>query len=472
MSVFFFPYPEQRLAKASPQAVRRIKNNLGSNERVSNGRLEVKRNSFNEGSMSLQPKQPNWTSQLKSPTRRVSDEYSLSSVGVANSRPLSYQPQQDRRQKMKRTHVYEDVESPEPQPPPMIHVSADSHARTRSWVESHNERMWANEDIERSDSAEGHRRGDGHRHGDIAVGSLWASRNRPEGSGGHHHQIRGAHPSSSSSSKERRNQPRMSRLGGRGHAFAPPPMTVESDFLGSSYSRAASLPTSHLSASLAGSSSRRLPGTTSGHKGLGSKKTSYSIAVGVSPVDIPDKDTPLHHGGRGRREVEQQTRGERFSSSEHFTSSTTGRMRSRSREGGEQSWQGMATDAPGGYVSSSRSSHALHQGGHGHHAGGMYPRQFNSLQRQLSPPQQIQAQPPQHHYASSSSRRSSESSRDSYGGGYILQDNQDHYSHYGRDASRGGGRILPQRTYSNDAPHGQRVEGMGPSPIPNRESYL
>ena len=96
----------------------------------------------------------------------------------------------------------------------------------------------------------------------------------------------------------------------------------------------------------------------------------------------------------------------------------------------------------------------------------MYPRQFNSLQRQLSPPQ--------HHYTSSSSRRLSESSRDSYSGGYVVQDNQDHYSHYGREAaSRGGGggsRIVPQRTYSNDAPHGQRMDGMGP--IPNRESYL
>ena len=419
--------------------------------------------------MTLQPKQHNWASQPKSLTRRISDEYSGSGVGVANSWQLPRQQQQERRQKMKRSHVYEDVESPEPQPP-MIHVSADSHARTRSWVESHNERMWGSEDIERSDSAEGHRRGEGHRHGDVAVGSLWASRNRPEGSGGGHHQMRGAHPSSS---KERRNHPRMSRLSGRGHlqtAFAPPPMTVESDFLGPSYSRAASLPTSHLAAGLTGSSSRRIsPGTPTGHQGLGSKKISYSIAVGVSPVDIPDKDTPLHHSGRGRRETEQ--RGERFSSSEHYTSSTTGHMRSRSRDGGERSWQGVTTET-GGYGSSSRSSHTHHQGpqgGHAHHTG-MYPRQFNSLQRQLSPPQ-VQAQPQQHY--SSSSRRSSESSRDSYGGSYILQDNpQDHYSHYSREGSRGGGRIVPQRTYSNDMPHGQRVEGMGPSPIPNRESYL
>ena len=436
---------------------------------MSNGRLshhsDAKRNSFNEGSlMALQPKQPNWP---KSPTRRISDEYSSSGVGVANSRQLPHHQQQDhRRQKMKRTHVYEDVESPEPQPP-TIHVSVDSHARTRSWVESHNERMWGSDDINRSDSAEGHRRGEGHHHGD-AVGSLWASRNRPEGSGGgHHHQTREPHPSSSS--KERRNHPRMSRLGGgRGHlqtAFAPPPMTVESELLGPSYSRAASLPTSHLTAGLAGTSSRRMNSST--HTKLGSKKISYSMAVGVSPVDMPDKDMPIHHSGRGRREMEQQ-RGERFSSSEHYTSSTTGRVRSRSRDGGDQAWQPGATTDTGGYGSSSSRS------GHAHHTG-MYPRQFNSLQRQLSPPQ-IQGQPPQHHYTSSSSRRLSESSRDSYSGGYVVQDNQDHYSHYGREAaSRGGGggsRIVPQRTYSNDAPHGQRMDGMGPSPIPNRESYL
>jgi hypothetical protein len=270
----------------------------------------------------------------------------------------------------------------------------------------------------------------------------------------------------------------MSRLGGRGHlqtAYAPPPMTVESELLGSSYSRAASLPTSHLTAGLSGSSSRRM--NSGNPTKLSSKKISYSMAVGVSPVDIPDKDTPLHHGGRGRREMEQpQQRGERFSSSEHYTSSTAGRVRSRSRDGGEQAWQGVTTDA-GGYGGSSRSSHAHHQGAsHAHHTG-MYPRQYNSLQRQLSPPQ-VQAQPPQHHYTSSSSRRSSESSRDSYGGSYIMQDNQDHYPRYGgREAAPprgggGGGRIIPQRTYSNDTPHGQRMDGMGPSPIPNRESYL
>ena len=447
---------------------------------MSNGRLgDTKRNSFNEGSLTaLQPKQPNWP---KSPTRRISDEYSSSGVGMANSRQLAHhhQQQDNRRQKMKRTHVYEDVESPEP---PIIHVSADSHARTRSWVESHNERMWGNDDVSRSDSAEGHRRGEGHRHGDT-VGSLWASRNRPEvsGGGGHHHQTRGTHSSSSSSSssKERRNHPKMSRLGGgRGHlqtAFAPPPMTVESELLGPSYSRAASLPTSHLTAGLAGTSSRRMNSGTPTK--LGSKKISYSMAMAVSPVDMPDKDMPLHHSGRGRRELEQQKqqqRGERFSSSEQYTSSTTGRMRVRSRDGGEQAWQ--PADTGGGYgSSSSRSSHAHHQGGHAHHTG-MYPRQFNSLQRQLSPPQ-IQGQPPQHHYTSSSSRRSSESSRDSYGGSYVVQDNQDHYSHYSREAgSRGGGggapRIVPQRSYSNDPPHGQRMDGMGPSPIPNRESYL
>ena len=459
--IAFSTSPEHRLAKASPQAVRRIKNNLGSNERVSNGRLghsEAKRNSLIEGNMTLQPKQPNWASQPKSPTRRISDEYhGGSSVGVTNSSRQLQPQQQERRQKMKRTHVYEDVESPEPQPP-MIHVS-DSHARTRSWVESHNERMWAGEDVERSDSAEGHRRGEGHRHGDVAVGSLWASRNRPESG---QHQTRGAHPSSTSS-KERRHHPKMSRLGGRGHlptTFAPPPMTVESELLGSSYSRAASLPTSHLTAGLAGSSSRRTGIPTSRHQGLGSKKISYSIAVGVSPVDIPDKDMLHHHGGRGRRDME---RGERFSSSEHYTSSTTSHTRSRSRDGGEQNWQGTDT----GYgTGSSRSSHAHHHGqGHAHHSG-IYPRQFNSLQRQLSPPQ---AQP-QHHY--STSRRSSESSRDSYGGSYVLQENQEHYSHYGGGPSRGGRQIVPQRTYSNDTPHGQRVEGMGPSPIPNRESYL
>ena len=447
-AIFFHP-SEKRLAKASPQLVRRIKNNLGSNEKVSNGRLshsEAKRNSLIEGNKSLQPKQHNWASQPRSPTRRISDEYHGSGVGGANSR----QPQQERRQKVRRPHVYEDVESPEPQP--VIHVSADSHARTRSWVESHNERLWAGEDVERSDSAEGHRRGEGHRHGDMTVGSLWASRNRSEGQ---HHQTRGAPPSS----KERRHQqPRMSRLGGRGHhptAFAPPPMTVESDILGPSYSRAASLPTSHLTT---GVGSRRLPpgtlGTPSGHQGGRSKKTSYGIAVGVSPVDIPDKDTP--HGGRGRRDID---RGERFTSSEHYTS-TTGHMRSRSREAGEQSWQ-MGTD--GGYGGTSR-SHA-HQGqGHAHH-GGIYHRQYNSLQRQLSPPQQQ----PQHQYTSS--RRSSESAGDMFGT-YILQENKDHYSHYGGGTSRGAGRIVPQRTYSNDMPYGQRVEGMGPSPIPNRESYL
>lgn len=427
---------------------------------MSNGRLshsEAKRNSLIEGSTTLQPKQPNWANQPRSSARRISDEYHGSGVGMSNSRQLHPQ-QQERRQKMKKTHVYEDVESPEPQLP-MIRVSADSHARTRSWVESHNERMWAGEDVERSDSAEGHRRGEGHRHGDVAVGSLWASRNRPEVGG--QHQTRGAHPSSSSS-KERRQHPRMSRLGERRHlptAYAPPPMTVESELLGSSYSRAASLPTSHVTAGLAGSNSRRIsPGTPTGHQGLGSKKISYGIAVGISPVDMPDKDMPHHHGGRGRRDME---RAERFSSSEHFTSSTMGHARSRSRDGGEQGWQG--TDA--GYGSSSRSSHAHHQGqGHTHHTG-MYPRQFNSLQRQLSPPQ---AQP-QHHY--SSSRRSSESSRDSYGGSYILQENHDHYSHYSGGTSRGG-RNVPQRAYSNDVPHGQRVDGVGPNPIPNRESYL
>ena len=458
--------PEQRLAKASPQAVRRIKNNLTGNERVSNGRLslsEAKRNSLIEANMTLQPKQHNWTNQPRSPTRRVSEEYLGSSSGVGvvmgggNSR---YQPQQqDRRQKVRRPHVYEDVESPE-MAPPIIHVSADSHARTRSWVESHNERLWASEDVERSDSAEGHRRGEM-----SSVGSLWASRNRPDGGG--QPLTRGILPSSSSSSKERRQQPRLTRLGGRGHlqtAFAPPPMTVESDILGSSYSRAASLPTSHLTAGVAGSGSKRSTpgsiGTPTGHH-----KISYGMAVGISPIDIPDKDAS--RSGRGWRNMDRK---ERFASSERYTSSTGDRVRSRGlREmgGGEQGWQGVDTGPT--YATSPR-SHA--QQGQGHtHRSGTYARQYNSLQRQLSPPQlQPHPQQPQHHY--SSSRRSSESSRDAY----IIQDNQEHYTHYGGgQGSSRGNRAISNRTYSNDQiARGQRGldADMCPNSIPNRESYL
>ena len=389
----------------------------------------MKRNSLTvESGVSLQPKQPNWSGKSKSPARQISDER-LSSIfgGGANPRP-----QPDRRQRLRRPHVYEDVESPESPPMQVMPVLTDSHARTRSWVESHNERLWAKDSGDRSESAEGHRRGD--RHGDI-TGSLWAVKNR-EGP---------------SQTRERSKQPKMTRLG-RGHlptAYAPPPMTVESDIIPPSSfqgnSRTSSLPNARLPG-MGGTASRRItPPSTSTTRPQGrSNRISYGMAVGVSPVDIPDKDIPMREPGRGRREME---RSERLSSSDQYSS----RVRSRTREGGE-SWQ---TDGYGGSM-----SHA-HQG----HTHGMYTRQYSSLQRQVSPPQ--------HHY--SSSRRSSESSGDGYGmggGAYMIQDPaHDHYPRYGSSHGGSRGRIVPQRTFSNDHPH-QRMEGAGPPPIPNRESYL
>ena len=414
---------------------------------MSNGRLYqqegLKRNSFSVESH-LQPKQPNWSNQSRAPSRRISDEYHGAPIGgVANQR--QQQQQQDRRSRVRRPHVYEDVESPENTPVvPVVPVLTDSHARTRSWVESHTERLWSAEEVERSDSAEGHRHGDRHgdRHGE-PTGSIWASRNRDG------QQPRGG-------AKERR-QPRMTRLG-RGHlptAYAPPPMTVESDVITPPSfhhgSRTVSLPSTHLPGmphSLGGgTSSRRVtpPSTSTPHK-PGSKRISYGMAVGISPVDLPDKDVPMRDPGRpSRREGERH---ERFSSSDHYST----RMRARARE---EAWQ---TE---GYGSRSHT----HQG----HTHSMYARQYNSLQRQMSPPTH---QP--HHYQSS--RRSSESSGDGYGGGsstsYVLQDSsgQGHFSRY--SGSHGGSRgRIPQRTFSNDLPQ-QRVEGAGPNPIPNRESYL
>lgn len=439
------PHSDQRLAKASPQLVRRIRNNLGSSEKVSNGKLfseGMKRNSYSiEGSASLQPKQPNWASQPRSPTRRISDEYHGASfgggeMGVANSR------QTERKSRLRRPHAYEDVESAAEVMP----VLTDSHARTRSWVESHNERMWPGEEVERSDSAEGYRHGDRHgdRHAEM-TGSIWASKNR-DGGGTQRGGV-----------KERR-QPRMTRLGHHQTAYAPPPMTVESDVIGPPFrhsSRAASLPNAHLpgmpqSFVPPGSGSRRIPPPISGttHK-PGSKRISYGMAVGISPIDIPDRDIPMRESSRPRRgEMDQR---ERFSSSDSYTS----RMRSHHREGSD-SWQTDTYVAP---PSGSR-SHTHH--GHAHHS--MYGRQgYNSLQRQMSPPQQ--------HYQSS--RRSSESGGDGFGG-YILKDSSipEHYPRYGSGHGGSRGRLGPQRTFSNERPI-QRVEGVGHVPNqPNRESYL
>ena len=403
---------ELRLAKASPQSVRRIKNNLGSSERFSNGRVQSsegnKRNSLiPDGNMSLQPKQQNWSNRSHVPNHHGSEEYHI----FTGSGRINPPRQQDRHSKIRRPHVYEDVDTTDDQPVPQPHVPTDSHARTRSWVESHNERRWVAEDVERSDSAEGYRRGE-------VTGSMWATRNR-EGQ-----QPRG--------SREKK-QPRMTRLG-RGHlptAFAPPPMTVESEILGSSYhhsTRTSSMPATHLQG--IGSTSRRMSPAATGTLPVGSKRISYGMAVGVSPIDMPIQ---IRESGHGRRDVD---RNERFSSSEHYTS----RARARSRE---EAWQ---TD---GYSP-----------GHRSHSHTMYPRQYGSLQRQMSPPQ---------HPYQPSRRRSSESNGDGYGiesGAYIIQD-QEHYRGY----SGSRGRIVPQRTYSSDIPH-QRLEGVGPSPIPNRESYL
>ena len=350
---------------------------------------------------------------------------------MANAR--QQQQQQDRRSRLRRPHVYEDVETAEA-PPIMPAFTSDSHARTRSWVESHNERLWASEEVQRSDSAEGHHRGD------RLAGSMWASKNREV------QQQRGGAQQQRGGAKERRQQPRMTRLGRSG--FAPPPMTVESDVLGPAFhsSRTASLPNAHLAGMGETPSSRRLvpPPTTSSttaHQGR-SKRISYGIAVGDSPIDLPNKDIPMRDVSHTR--TREPDRGERFSSSDHYAS----RMRARARE---EPWQ---TEGYGG----SRS-----------HTHGMYNRRYNSAQRQVSPPQY----PAPHQYQSS--RRSSESSGDGYGGGYnILQESvHEHYSRYG-GGSHGdtrSGRIVPQRTYSNDLPH-QRIEGVGPTPVTNRESYL
>ena len=317
--------------------------------------------------------------------------------------------------------MYEDVENV----PVMPALMSDSHARTRSWVENHNERLWAAEDVQRSDSAEGHHRGI------EMTGSLWASKNR-EPRGG---------------AKERRQYPRMTRLGRS--AFPPPPMTVESDVLGSSFqhsSRTASLPNTHLTGIGGIPSSRRIiagAATSSGHQPR-SKRISYGMAVGVSPVELPDKDIPMRDTSHTRREVD---RSDRLTSSDHYSS----RMRTHSRD---ETWQ---TEGYGG------SRGHTHQG----HAHGLYTQQFNSLQRQVSPPHHQG-----HHYQSS--RRSSDSGGDSYGGPYLLQDSgREHYSHYsgGSHGNPRGGRIVPQRAYSSDMPH-QRIEGVGGAPIPNRESFL
>ena len=266
------------------------------------------------------------------------------------------------------------------------------------------------------------------------TGSLWASKNREM------QQPRGG-------VKERRQHPRMTRLGRS--AFPPPPMAVESDVLGSSFhhgSRTASLPNTHLTGIGGMPSSRRIiPGTStsSGHQPR-SKRISYGMAVGVSPVELPDKDIPMRDTSHTRREVD---RSERLSSSDHYSS----RMRAHSRE---DAWQ---TEGYGG------SRGHTHQG----HAHGMYTQQYNSLQRQVSPPHHQG-----HHYQSS--RRSSDSGGDGYGGPYLLQDSaREHYSRYsgGSHGNPRGGRIVPQRAYSSDMPH-QRIEGVGPAPIPNRESFL
>ncbi len=145
---------------ASPQLLRRIKNNLSdSGETYPLAHSAGDRGSLVFNGTGLPPKQSNWeTTAVRGPTNRSADS------GVGSHGDLT---RDERRPQRKSRHVYEDVERKSQ--PPMRHnyeavdvearVAAVPESRTSTWVTAHTELNWGRSNRETS-------------------GSMWAPQNR------------------------------------------------------------------------------------------------------------------------------------------------------------------------------------------------------------------------------------------------------------------------------------------------------
>ena len=158
------------LAKASPQSVRRIKNNLREGGKIRS--TDPKRHSFIpiEGSLSLQPKQSNWdTPNPRQTTTNRSVDSGVSSPGDQRS-PEVVKPAAPKSRKTRHTyevvernprhpvrHNYEDVEG-------FPAKSTENVSRTSNWINTHSELGWG---IDRQSGRE-------------STGSMWAPRNREQ----------------------------------------------------------------------------------------------------------------------------------------------------------------------------------------------------------------------------------------------------------------------------------------------------
>lgn len=156
------------LAKASPQSVRRIQNNLREGVKIRS--TDPKRHSFIpiEGSLTLQPKQSNWdTPNPRQTTANRSVDSGVSSPGDQRS-PEVVKPTPNKQRKSR--HVYEEVErSTRPQTRHAYEdvegsgaKSSEKGSRTSNWVNTHSELGW----------------GIGSQSGRESTGSMWAPRNR------------------------------------------------------------------------------------------------------------------------------------------------------------------------------------------------------------------------------------------------------------------------------------------------------
>ena len=159
-------YPDAALASASPQSLRRIKNNLSGGETFQIRSTEPNRNSLIAVNGSLPPKQSNWESsggvQLRVANQSV--DSGVSSPGDHQRSPDGEQTTRPRRSR----HTYEDVE--QRSRPPVRHNYEDveiltaprvTNSRTSNWVNTHSEIGWGKK--------EGQREG---------TGSMWAPQNR------------------------------------------------------------------------------------------------------------------------------------------------------------------------------------------------------------------------------------------------------------------------------------------------------
>ncbi len=159
--------PDVALASASPQSLRRIKNNLSSSETFQIRSTEPNRNSMIAINGTLPPKQPKQTNwETSGAHQRVANQ----SVDSGVSSPGDHQrsPDGDQTRSRKSRHVYEDVERSRP---PVRHNYEDveiltaprvTNSRTSNWVNTHSEIGW------------GKKEGSGRE----GSGSMWAPQNR------------------------------------------------------------------------------------------------------------------------------------------------------------------------------------------------------------------------------------------------------------------------------------------------------